>query len=184
MNLSDPTERHFTNALQASTATSFSELYEAYSPALYGVLLRLVHDSARAEDLLQETFIKIWLNRQYFDPQQGRLFTWMITITRHVALSELRSQKVRRAGQSYHYDRLEQSVRPSLLAGKLDQSLISQLPPKYQAVVELMYYQDYTSQEIADRLKLPLGTVKTRIRKAMQALRWQFRNDIYHYQTT
>ncbi|RYF66844.1 MAG: RNA polymerase subunit sigma-24, partial [Cytophagaceae bacterium] len=59
-----------------------------------------------------------------------------------------------------------------------------QLPPKYQAVVELMYYQDYTSQEIAKRLKLPLGTVKTRIRKAMQELRWQFRKDIYHYQTS
>lgn len=184
MTHSDQTELHFTQALRDSTATSFAELYEAFSPALYGVLLRLVHDPARAEDLLQEAFIKIWVNRQYFDPQQGRLFTWLMTITRHVALSELRSQKVRRAGQSYLFDRLEPSVRPCLPAGKINQSLLNQLPPKYQLVVELMYYKDYTSQEIADTLKIPLGTVKTRIRKALQALRVQFREDIYHYQTS
>lgn len=182
VNVSDQTELRLTNALLDSTSTSFTLLYEAYSPALYGVLLRLVHDQARAEDLLQDAFIKIWSNRHNFDPKQGRLFTWLLTITRHVALDELRARKVRTTANTYIYSRSDREVKPALPEGKVDQPLLSHLAPKYRAVVELMYYRDYTSQEIAEKLKLPLGTVKTRIRKAMQELRFHFKKDIYHYQ--
>ena len=181
-NVSDQTELRLINALVDSTSTSFSLLYNAYSPALYGVLLRLVRDQARAEDLLQDAFIKIWSNRQSFDPKQGRLFTWLLTITRHVALDELRARKVRTTANTYIYNSSDKEVRPALHEGKLDQPLLSHLAPKYQAVIELMYYRDYTSQEAAAKLKLPVGTVKTRIRKAMQELRLHFRKDIHHYQ--
>ncbi|GAB3783916.1 sigma-70 family RNA polymerase sigma factor [Spirosoma horti] len=184
MNLSDQTEMRLVRALLDPTSTSFALLYDAYSPALYGVLLRLVHDQARAEDLLQDAFIKIWSNREHFDPKQGRLFTWLLTITRHVALDELRAQKVRTAASTYMYDRSDKEVRPALPEGKVDRALLSHLAPKYQAVVELMYYRDYTSLEAAEKLELPLGTVKTRVRKAIQELRSHFRNDIYHYQAS
>lgn len=182
MNLSDQTEMRLVSALLDPTSSSFSLLYDAYSPALYGFLLRLVHDQARAEDLLQDAFIKIWSNRDHFDPKQGRLFTWLLTITRRVALDELRAQKVRTVASTYIYDRSEKDVRPALAEGKIDQTLLSHLSPKYQAVMELVYYRDYTSKETAETLELPLGTVKTRIRKAMQELRSHFRNDIYYYQ--
>lgn len=184
MNLSDQTEMRLVRALLDPTSTSFALLYDAYSPALYGVLLRLVHDQARAEDLLQDAFIKIWSNREHFDSKQGRLFTWLLTITRHVALDELRARKVRAVASAYIYDRSDKEVRPSLPEGKVDQTLLSHLAPKYQAVVELMYCRDYTSSEAAEKLKLPLGTVKTRARKAMQELRSHFRNDIHHYQAS
>lgn len=184
MNLSDQTEMRLVRALLDPTSTSFALLYDAYSPALYGFLLRLVHDQARAEDLLQDAFIKIWSNREHFDPKQGRLFTWLLTITRHVALDELRARKVRTVASTYIYDRSDREVRPALPEGKVDRTLVSHLAPKYQAVMELMYYRDYTSQEVADKLKLPVGTVKTRVRKAMQALRSHFRNDIHHYQAS
>lgn len=184
MNLSDQTEMRLVSALLDPTSTSFALLYDAYSPALYGVLLRLVHDQARAEDLLQDAFIKIWSNREHFDPKQGRLFTWLLTITRRVALDELRALKVRTVASAYIYDRSDKEVKPALPEGKVDQTLLSHLAPKYQAVVELMYYRDYTSLEVAEKLELPLGTVKTRIRKAMKELRSHFRNDIYHYQAS
>ena len=182
VNLSDQTELRLTNALLDSTSASFALLYEAYSPALFGVLLRLVHDKARAEDLLQDAFIKIWSNRQNFDPKQGRLFTWLLAITRHIALDELRARKVRTNASMYIYNSSDKEVKPSLPEGKLNQPLLSHLAPKYQTVMELVYYRNYTSQEAAEVLKLPVGTVKTRIRKAMQELRLHFRKDIYHYQ--
>lgn len=182
VDLSDQTELRLTNALLDSTSASFTLLYEAYSPALFGVLLRLVHDEARAEDLLQDAFIKIWSNRQHFDPKQGRLFTWLLTITRHIALDELRARKVRTTASTFIYNSSDKEVKPSLPEGKLNQPLLSHLAPKYQAVMELMYYRNYTSQEAAETLKLPIGTVKTRIRKAMQELRLHFKKDIYHYQ--
>ncbi|AKD57036.1 RNA polymerase sigma factor [Spirosoma radiotolerans] len=184
MNLSDQTEVRLVSALLDPTSTSFALLYDAYSPALYGVLLRLVHDQARAEDLLQDAFIKIWSNREHFDPKQGRLFTWLLTITRHVALDELRAQKVRTIANAYIYDCSDKEVRPVFSEGKVNQTLVSHLAPKYQAVIELMYYRNYTSQEVADKLKLPVGTVKTRARKAMQELRLHFKKDIDHYQAT
>ncbi|WP_262512020.1 RNA polymerase sigma factor [Spirosoma pollinicola] len=126
---------------------------------------------------------KIWLNSQQYDPAQGRLFTWLLTITRNVGLDELRARKVEQKRSVCSYDWTDEVSAPDLLEGTLTGSLISSLAPNYQAVVALMYYQGFTSQEAAKKLKLPLGTVKTRVRTALQQLRAQFNADIRQYQT-
>ncbi|MVM30324.1 sigma-70 family RNA polymerase sigma factor [Spirosoma sp. HMF4905] len=181
MNATYPTEELLVCALQNHRSADFSLLYDSYSPALYGVLLRLVKDPDRAEDLLQDAFIKIWSNSQNYNPKQGRLFTWLLTITRNLAMDELRARKVRATAATYIYAHEVDSTSPRFAEGMLHQSLLSQLAPKYQTVVELMYYRDYTSQEAADILKLPLGTVKTRMRAALQQLKQFFDQDIQHY---
>ena len=176
------TEETLVDDLRTYQPADFSRLYAAYAPALYGVLLRLVKDPARADDLLQDAFIKIWLNRQHYDPAQGRLFTWLLTITRNVALDELRSRKKRLKASGYVYHQSDSVVLPTLIEGPLKGSLVNSLAPTYRAVVELMYYKGLTSQEAATNLKLPLGTVKTRVRTALQQLKAQFRQDIQYYQ--
>ncbi|AUD06848.1 RNA polymerase sigma factor [Spirosoma pollinicola] len=182
MSSTSSTEEALVDNLRTHQSADFSRLYAAYAPALYGVLLRLVKDPARAEDLLQDAFIKIWLNRQHYDPAQGRLFTWLLTITRNVALDELRTKKKQLKASGYGYHQSDSVVLPTLIEGPLKGSLVSSLAPIYRAVVELMYYKGLTSQEAATHLKLPLGTVKTRARTALQQLKAQFRQDIQHYQ--
>ncbi|AUD06825.1 RNA polymerase subunit sigma-70 [Spirosoma pollinicola] len=182
MTVTSSTEEKLVEALQNQQSADFSRLYTAYAPALYGVLLRLIKDPARAEDLLQDAFIKIWLNRQHYDPAQGRLFTWLLTITRNVALDELRSRKVHSKAGAYQSDRSEPTVLPDLIEGPLKGSLTSSLKPDYRAVIQLMYYKGLTSQEAAAILKLPVGTVKTRVRAALKQLKAQFCQDIQHYQ--
>lgn len=176
------TEEQLVLALQGHLPADFAKLYEAYSAALYGVLLRLVKDSDLAKDLLQDAFLKIWSNSQNYDPRQGRLFTWLLTITRHVAMDELRARKIRSTASTYLYEHDDQHVQPQVNAGMLDRALLSPLAPVYQTVVELMYYRNYTGQEAAAYLQIPLGTVKTRVRKALQDLKTHFNADIKHYQ--
>ena len=181
MNTTTQTELSFVQALQEHRSADFKLLYDAYSPALYGVLLRMVKDEARAEDLLQDVFVKIWSHSHYYDPKQGRLFTWLLTITRNIAMDELRSKKVQEKATSYIYERAEQVTPSGVFEGTIHTTLLSNLAPKYRAVVELMYYRDYTSQEAADQLNLPVGTVKTRVRSALQQLKAHFSQDIQHY---
>ncbi|GAB4003848.1 sigma-70 family RNA polymerase sigma factor [Spirosoma sp. KCTC 42546] len=181
MNATSQTETSFVLALQTHRSSDFSLLYNAYAPALYGVLLRLVNDPARAEDLLQDAFVKIWSNSHQYDPKQGRLFTWLLTITRNIAMDELRARKVQVKAASYLYEQSEQTTVANVPEGPVHGSLLNHLAPKYRAVVELMYYRDYTSQEAADQLKIPVGTVKTRIRTALQQLKVHFNQDIHHY---
>lgn len=181
MNATVQTEVSFVSALQTHRSADFSLIYNAYAPALYGVLLRLVNDQARAEDLLQDAFVKIWSNSHLYDPKQGRLFTWLLTITRNIAMDELRARKVQAKAASYIYDRSEQVTTASVPEGTVHVSILNHLAPKYRAVVELMYYRDYTSQEAAEQLKIPIGTVKTRVRSALQQLKVHFNQDIHHY---
>lgn len=181
MNTALHAEIELVRVLQTKSPKAFSTLYDAYSPALLGTLLRLVKDQERAEDLLQDAFIKIWSTIASYDPQQGRLFTWLLTITQNIALDELRKQKVRRSANEYLAKRSDQSCCLSFSEGMLYQSMLTRLAPKYRQVVELVYYGDYTKQEVAIKLRLPLGTVKTRYRMALQLLKQEFSQDIRHY---
>lgn len=101
MNPNATSENQLVRVLQDHRPADFSLLYNAFSPSLYGVLLRLADDTSRAEDLLQDAFVKIWTSSHSYDPQQGRLFTWVLAITRNLALSERRARKVRLVADAY-----------------------------------------------------------------------------------
>lgn len=182
MNSTSLTEAQLVSALQMNQKVAFTTLYDAYSPALFGVIVRLVKDQGRAEDLLQDTFIKIWTHRHTYNPQQGRLFTWMIRIARNIALDELRSQKVRTQAITYSPEGTSVSIDLVPTEGLLTGSVFSLIPAKYRQIMELVYAQQWTQQEIADELDLPLGTVKTHLRTALRELKLYFHQDISHYQ--
>ncbi|RYF74831.1 MAG: RNA polymerase sigma factor [Cytophagaceae bacterium] len=158
--------------------SAFSALYITYAPKLRRLLARMLSDPDRAEDLLQDTFLKLWLNRHAYDARQGKLITWMLTIARNLALDELKYQKRLQTAAPYLRD------EPCFITtseGVLYYSLTTHLAPKYREILDLAYGQAYTREEIAQALDLPLGTVKTRHRFALQQLRRILYQDIHHY---
>lgn len=169
------TEAELVQGLKARDEKVFSYLYDHYSPALYGVALKVVNDENIAVDALQEIFLKIWRSAERYDPDKGRLFTWMLNIARNTAIDTLRSrahkldQKMQELGNAtLQWEKLsvQQSVDHLGLSKVLDQ-----LNKEQRVIIDLAYYRGCTQDEIAKLLDIPLGTVKTRMRNAIIQLR-------------
>lgn len=168
-------EETLVNYLQCHTEKAFTQLYDAYAPALYGVILRIVKQPVMAEDVLQEVFVKIWNNHQQYDSSKGRLFTWLLNLTRNHTIDRTRSRSHLEATKTYalviniHYKTpVKQGFQPEHVGLK---ELINKLPSELKNIIDLMYFEGYSQAEIAARCNIPLGTVKTRARKALQVLR-------------
>lgn len=164
-------EARLLNALRAGHRKAFEELYDRFAPCFLGVLTRIVQHPDQAQDLLQDSFVKIWQNIHRYDPAKGRLFTWMLRIVRNSAFDHLQ-----RAKSSHEYIEtipLEQLgiVMPSYQTTGLTSWVRSILSIEQQHIIDLIYFRGYTRQEIADEFNLPVGTVKTRLRTALHRLR-------------
>ena len=153
----------------------YNLLYEQFSPFLYGLIYKMVKDVPVAEDLLQETFIKIWKNIDQFDGGKASFITWLMSIARYTTIDYLRSKTHRQQQknqrlENFEYDSKIQTVIPGVETAGL-RNIVSALEPKYREVIELLYFKGYTQEEAAGELALPLGTLKTRARYALQMLR-------------
>lgn len=154
-------------------------LYDHYADALYGVVFRMLKDEAKAQDVLQECFVKIWKNTSSYDRSKGRLFTWLINIVRNRAVDELRKQK--RSGE-IRGEATDVSLKTVAADGKAEgtehdmNKVLQELDKHSRELVEHSYILGYTHPEIAEKFDIPLGTVKTRIRNAMKELRSIFSN--------
>lgn len=166
--------------VSSGSQEGFRILYDNYSAALYGVIERVVVDQGLAEDLLQDAFVKIWKNFSSYHPEKGRLFTWMLNIARNISIDALRSrhQKVSRNIQSI--DTFVGLETGGTNADRLDfigvDAAIKNLKPEQLKLIQMAYFQGYTQEEIAEETAIPLGTVKTRIRSALQVLRQSLNN--------
>lgn len=167
------------HALQNREKIAVEALYDMYSSSLYGVISRIITDTATAEDVLQETFVKIWHSFSSYSTEKGRLFTWMVNIARHLAIDKLRSKDFKNQNKNQE---LENNVtfideqrntvyKPELLGIK---DLVQTLKPEQKLILELVYFKGYTHVEAADELGIPLGTIKTRLRMAILQLRKHF----------
>ena len=155
---------------------AFSEVYDRYCGALNGVVQRFVKDPDAAEDVLQDTFVKIWKNCTTYDDTKGSFFTWMLNIARNTAIDHLRKQQKKTVGENRIGENNvglspanEQNTNTIGLMAMVDK-----LNPDQRLMVEYLYVKGYTQQEVADELEIPLGTVKTRTRTAMKELRKWF----------
>lgn len=163
-------------ALRRSERAAFAYLYDNYSAALYGVLHKILHDDETAQDVLQEAFVKIWRNVSNYDATKGRLFTWMLNVARNLAIDRLRSKQ---HSNSQRTDGLEAASRygseDGVILSKPDVDIvrerIAQLKVEQRAAMELVYFEGYTHVEAAEKLNVPLGTLKTRLRLALQRIR-------------
>ncbi|MBL7999461.1 MAG: sigma-70 family RNA polymerase sigma factor [Candidatus Kapabacteria bacterium] len=166
--------------MQSGNEAALEYIYDNYSAALYGVLLRILKgDSGAAEDVLQDAYTKIWLNRASYDSAKATLFTWMLTIARNLGIDKLRSAEFRdrtmnqAADTTVGIDNIN-PVHPNYAESIDLRELVGSLPREQYMIIDLMYFQGYSQSEIAEDFGIPLGTVKSRARLALITLR-----DIY-----
>lgn len=165
--------------LKAHEPKAMADLYKRCGRLAYSVILRIVRNAGVAEDLTQETFLRIWNRVGSFDDERGALTPWVLTVARNRAIDHVRSQDGKLEASAVDLDRLE---RPGLFVD-LEASALSidrarrvkvaleKLNTNQRTVIELAYYEGMSHTEMAERLKQPLGTVKTWMRTALQILR-------------
>lgn len=170
------TEQELVQGLRNRDQQIFGYLYDHYSPALYGVVLKVLNEENAASDCLQEVFLKIWRGIDKYDTEKGRLFTWMLNIARNTAIDALRSkahkleQKIQELSNDVYAHTSQLTVHPSVDHLGLAK-VIEKLNKEQRTIIDLAYYKGCTQEEIARVLDIPLGTVKTRMRNAIIQLR-------------
>ncbi len=162
--------------LKNKSHQGYSILYENYSRTLYEILYKVVQSKDTAADLLQDTFIKIWNNIDRYNPSKGCLFTWMLNISRNLAIDKVRSAAYRKAIKNVALeDYLSQVDEQYQCKAEYDgiglQKVIERLPPKHKQLIDLVYYKGYTQKEVSQKFEIPLGTVKAGIKIAISQLR-------------
>ena len=160
--------------LTANSHKAIPLIYDKYSGALYGIILRIVKQEEVAQELLQDTFVKIWQKRSYFDNSKGRLFTWMAQIARNLSINYLNSKscknksKVHPIASNVHAFQSHYSIKVDTVDVG---DMIKKLDDKYRQIVDLAYFQGYTQKEISERLNMPLGSVKSGVKIALRELK-------------
>ncbi|MGE0228086.1 MAG: sigma-70 family RNA polymerase sigma factor [Dehalococcoidia bacterium] len=178
----EATDDELIASLTAGDISALEVLYDRYSTLVYSVSLRVLYDRQLAEDVTQEVFLRLWRRPQSFDPSRGRLLSWLMSVTRNRAIDERRKLARRIRTEDTADDPLpdrtdtdgrddpQLALALSELRWKVRAAMQS-LPPAQRQVIELAYFSGLTQVEIAERTGLPLGTVKTRVRLAMNKLR-------------
>jgi RNA polymerase sigma-70 factor (ECF subfamily) len=142
---------------------------QRWEPRVYGLALRVVGDPGLAEEVTQDAFVRVWRRAATFDPQRGQVVSWLLTITRNLAIDALRS----------HHDPPIDPVLAATFAGSAPDAgyhiesttQLGQLPTDQARVVVLAAYYGFTAREVADIEGIPLGTAKTRLRRGLERLR-------------
>jgi len=151
-------------------------LYDHYSGALYGVIFRILKKEAVSEEVLQDVFLKIWDRIDQYDASKGKLFTWLLNIARNQAIDKTRSREISKDQKTGGIENLVNSIdNEGYTEQRIEdigvQEILKGLPQEQQFVVEHLYFKGYSQAELAEEFNIPLGTVKTRLRLAMQHLR-------------
>ena len=160
---------------------SFEELYDRLSGVLFSTAYRVLNNQVAVEDVLQDVFVQIWEKAPLYNPALGKPLTWAITLTRNKAIDRLRSTQRRNLLQENAQseseifeqfdDRSSFEAVASAETGNLVRKAVARLSKDQRQVIELAFFSSMTQTEIAERLKLPLGTIKARIRRGMLKLR-------------
>ena len=169
-------ETQVVTRLQQRDMLAFAQLYDNYSATLYGVALKIVQSKEIAEQVIQDTFMKIWDNSASYDASKGRLYTWMLNITRNTAIDATRSRHFQHLKNTDAIEDFAHALGAECL--NLDtiglREVVQKMNKKYTILIDLIYFDQYTQIEAAEMIGIPLGTVKTRLRHALLELREVF----------
>ena len=162
--------------LKQQDRAALSQMYDMYSGALYGVVLRIVQSPELAQQVIQDTFLKVWRSSASYDHTKGRLFTWLLNIARNTAIDATRTAHFRNRQKTENTDALvhrpgNETLNPDHLGLR---EAVASLDEKYKSLIDLIYFKGYTQEEVAEETGIPIGTVKTRLRYAMNELRKLF----------
>ena len=169
-NLSDAA---LVSAIRSGNQDAMAQLYDRYSAVVYAVALRVLGDTAAAEDVLQEIFMQLWRNPGSFDASRGDLAPWLAVIARNRAVDVLRKRR-----PQADLSETVVSVEPDL-ASEADRArwaekiraTLREMPTAQRSALEMAYFEGYSHSEIAAKTGEPLGTIKTRIRAGLMLLR-------------
>ncbi|MDQ3687286.1 MAG: sigma-70 family RNA polymerase sigma factor [Acidobacteriota bacterium] len=172
-----PSDAELIRRVALGDGHAFASLYDRHSPQLFGLLLRILRSRAEAEDVLQEVFLEVWLKAGEFDEARGRPFTWLVVLARSRAIDRRRalaaldrvSTEAAREGSSRLFaDARDDAVRSEQV--RMVREALAALPDGQRRSLLLAYFEGLSQSEIASRLGVPLGTVKTRTRSGLKKL--------------
>lgn len=168
---------HYIKKLQAGDKGALYELYSKYSGALYGVIIRMCKEENLAQEILQDTFLKIWKQIHTYDPKKGRFYTWSYRIARNTTLNALRKTKdlIQKEDLSVYKDiEAEEEERDySQING-----MLRNLEPHHQRAIDLVYFKGMTHREAHQEMDVPLGTFKSYMQQALRQLRKAYGKEI------
>lgn len=159
--------------LRKSDKRAISLLYENYADALFGVIKKVISDDDMAQDVLQETFVKVWRYSKKYDAKKAKLFTWLYRIAYNSAIDKVRSQKNKMTNEV----QMETSAVYKVTSNELNQDVLdikkhlSSIDEKYQIVINALFFEGMTQQEASDELDIPLGTIKSRLKIGLRELK-------------
>jgi len=153
-------------------------LYDNYANALMGIVARIVNCEQLGEEVLQETFMKVWTKIDTYDASKSTFFTWMARIARNTAIDFIRLKKNTKHRNTLSFDPSIHDTKVIVDHSKLDiENLTKNLDEKYKIVLDYVYLMGYSHTEAAIKLDLPIGTVKSRLRKAILILREKLKKE-------
>lgn len=158
---------------------AFEQLYDQYERLVYSIALKVIRDPHLAEEIVQDLFIKIWTHADRYEPGRGRLSSWLINMTRNLAIDRVRTTRARGMVPFVRPDEPVREISDETCAALADttvntiyiQEAVAALSPDHRETLELAYWQGMTHPEIARRTRVPLGTVKSRLHHALSRLR-------------
>ncbi|HEX4065542.1 MAG TPA: sigma-70 family RNA polymerase sigma factor [Acidobacteriaceae bacterium] len=167
--------------MMAGDENALSALYDRYSGMLFAMLVRILKDTSAAEEVLQDLFLQLWRSAARFDASRGSLPAWLVVIGRNRAISRLRGRERHEVQEDETFSmeavpspgNIEDEAWRAQMRERLRKAM-ADLPGEQREAVELAYFEGMTQTEIATRTKTPLGTVKSRVRAAMQSLKQVF----------
>jgi len=165
-------------AIAQGDEAALGQLYDRYSGLVYSVALRVLRDTGAADEILQDVFFQLWRKASQFDASRGAMGSWLVVMARNRSISRLRRKSsveetnVEEIAVAQPY-RMENSLMAREMLAKV-RGAMDGLPPAQRDAVELAYFEGLTHSEIAERTSEPLGTIKTRLRSAMETLRMKF----------
>ncbi|EDM44671.1 RNA polymerase, sigma-24 subunit, ECF subfamily protein [unidentified eubacterium SCB49] len=163
-------------SMQKGDEASFSKLYDMYNKAVYGIIYSIVLDKAIAQEVLQDVFIKIWNNKNSYDVNKGRFFTWILNIARNTSIDKIRSKSFKNSKKNLSTSNFVDILKSSdSLNSRMDalgvKKFIDKLKPTCISIIDLLFFKGYTQADAATELEIPLGTLKTRNRNCLKELR-------------
>ena len=181
VNFSELSDPDLLNWIKNADQSALGELYDRYHRLVYSLAYQTIGESAVAEEITQDVFLRIWEKAATYRAEQGKVLTWIVTITRNRAIDLYRRRRIRPENNPLVWEELnplersdgtniEAEVDNSLMRTNIRTALAS-LPAEQRQALSLAFFRGYSHSEIAENLHEPIGTIKTRIRLAMQKLR-------------
>lgn len=180
-----PESRQLVERLRAREASALGELYDGYGGAVFSIIHRIAGDAGAAEDLTQEVFLRAWNRIPSFNVDRGSLSTWLLTIAHNSAIDFLRSRRGQQSRRNVPIDGMERWLSSGNVVTELESSAearrvrqaMERLDARQRQLLHLAYFEGFSQSEMAEHLRVPLGTVKTWMRNALWRLGEELRGE-------